>query len=205
MACLTAAKTVTVETAQDARIQSGAKVQANRYLRQCMVECRELSIPGVGEVSGCEVRFWDSIRAGSIGNKANTPNSFILLEDDREKLMKQARVLNDVIQKIRQAIEQLGQQIFMFKGALTPERQNQKNLLESNRQSFLERLATATERRKRTLRLLEIMPDRDSLIICGTFYPPLKVSIYGKETVFRDNTSKWRLGWKNGGMRKESL
>jgi uncharacterized protein (DUF342 family) len=203
---IVAARKIMLDSAQDASLKCGGSITVARYLRNCAVETRSLDMPGSAELSNCTVSFWDHVYAGQIGSKSGGESRFILLEDDQEKLMNQARVLAEVQEKLKKAIEDLNYKILLLRGPhLSPEQANQKGLLESNRASLQANYEHATERRKRTIRLLGILPDRDSLVSCADFYPPIRVSFYGREKAFGDESRRWKIGWKNGAIRRESI
>jgi uncharacterized protein (DUF342 family) len=204
-AVLVAKDNIRVEVAQDAKFTCGGILEVKQYIRSSEVECKELTMPGVAECSGCVVRFWERVRAGILGGKSGSPSEFILLENDREQLAQQAKVLGEVMAKIKLALAGVNHKLQLFRGHLSPERQNEKDLLLSNQKSFENNLAHAADRRKKTLRLLEMLPDRPGLIVVSEFNPPLKVSIYGHEKVFTDAVDHWQVSWKSGGIKRESL
>jgi uncharacterized protein (DUF342 family) len=203
-ATLIAGKNIKVELAQDARFKCGGEFVARQYLRSCEVECRDLRVPGQAELSGCTVRFWNSIRVGVLGGKSGAASEFILLENDQEQLSYQAKVLGEVIAKLKLALETVNQKLLLIRGD-SPEQQNEKALLLSNKQSFEDNLARATDRRKKTLRLLEILPDRPGLIVVSEFTPPIKVRIYDHEKTFTDAIGRWQISWKAGAIQRETL
>jgi len=60
-------------------------------------------------------------------------------------------------------------------------------------------------KRKKLVKLLDMMPDKESLITANVLMPVLKVSIYSHTKEFKQELSHLRIGWKSGAIRMESI
>lgn len=211
-AVVRAANNILLGVAQDCELQAGGEIKVRRYLRNSQVQAKSVNaaFPEC-EISGCRIHFAESVRACQLGSKNANPNQLVLVEHEREKYMAQAQDLEVAVGKLRLAVQELENRLKVARIQLRsqaisppPELTNRVQLLGSQLQAIQSKLEWAEERRKRTLRYLDVLPDRADLVQADLLEPILKVSIYGQEKEYRAAVSKWRIGWKSGTIRMES-
>ena len=212
-AVIRAANHVTVSVAQDCEIHAGKELRVRRYLRGSTVYATSVEASRKDcEVSSCRVFFSQNVRCFQIGGRSASPTELILVENEREKYMAQAQSLEDAVAKLRLAQQSLENGLKVARVQLksqgqggSPELSNRVQLLSSQLQAVQNKLDWADDKRKRTLRFLDVLPDRDNLVECQEMEPVLRVSIYGQEKEYRNPVSRWRMGWKSGAIRMESV
>lgn len=213
-AVIKAARNILVGVAQDCDLEAGEELRVRRYLRNCTcrVETLEASAKDC-EVSSCTVHFRKQARCHQLGGRSSSPNLFVLIENEREKYMNQAQELEQAVTRLRMASQDLENKLKVVRIQLksllspgpSPELANQAQLLTSQLQTIKGKLEWADDKRRRTLRFLDVLPDREDLLIAQDLQSVLRVSVYGQEKEYRSSVRKWRIGWKSGAIRMESV
>jgi len=205
-ASIIAEKNIRAENLQDAVIKAG-KTLTVKHIRNCKIEVENLNMPFNGQILSSSIAFRGSLKCGSIGGKVESLNEFIFVENEREHYKKELQNLNELFQKLNATIELLESKLRAIDSeiTLTPELENQKKLLASQLSSCNNSKEQLTVKRKKLIKLIEIMPDRDALIDAYMLFPILKVSIFGFEKEFKQELSSLRIGWKNGSIKMESM
>ncbi len=210
-AMVQAARNIWVGVAQDCELRAGHELKVRRYLRNCKAQAVSVDATTSDcEVSNCQIAFSGQAKFYQLGGKAGTTNQLVLVENERQKYMSQAEELDGIAVKMRLASKDLEIKLKVARvqarslGASSGEAEGRVQLLQSQLQAVQSKLDWVEERRKRTLRFLEVLPDREDLVHAEKLEPILKVAIYGQEKEYRSAISKWRLGWKSGAIRMES-
>ncbi|MCL2207035.1 MAG: FapA family protein [Fibromonadales bacterium] len=204
-AVVIAEKNINADNVQDCTLKAGQTIAVKGQIRNCKVETKNLEMPMGGQIISSSVGFSGHLKCGSIGGKAEAINEFTLIESDRQLFKEELQGINDLLQKLNQAIELLLAKIGTIKPSDTsPEMVNQRKLLGSKLDACNHSKEQLMEKRKKLVKLLEIMPDKDALITAYMLMPTLKVSIYGSTKEFKQELSHLKIGWKSGGIKMES-
>ena len=207
-AYIIAEKNITAENIQDAVIKAGKTLTVRGQIRNCKIEIENLNMPFNGKILSSSVAFRGNLKCGSIGGKAESLNEFTFVENEREHYKKELQKLNELWQKLNTTIELLESKLLAIGGsetALTPELENQKKLLASQLSTCTNSSEQIKVKRKKLIKLIEIMPDKDALINAYMLFPVLKVSIFGFESEFKQELSSLKIGWRNGRIKMESI
>lgn len=201
-----AAKNLAVENIQDAEVKVGKTFTANGLILNCQIETENLNMPNSGCIMGSIINFSGQLKCGSIGGKVGSVNEFIYSENEREVLKEELKKQNDFLQKLNDAIEILTDRLFAIKPSnITPEIQNKIDVLKSQLLSCNNSKELLVNKRKKLLRLIELMPDKDALISAYRLSPILKVSMFGKSQEFKQELSHLKISWKNGSIKIEAM
>jgi uncharacterized protein (DUF342 family) len=201
-----AGKNISAENIQDAKVKAGKTLMVKGQIRNCKIETENLEMPVSGQVLSSSIAFRGRLRCGSIGGKTESLNEFTLVEDESRQYKKELQNINELSQKLNTAIELLESKLLTIDSSNTsPEAENQKKLLTSQLFSCNSSKEQLKTKRRRLLKLIEIMPDRDSLIITRSLFPVLKVSIFGSIKEFKQELLSLRIGWKDGAIKMESV
>jgi uncharacterized protein (DUF342 family) len=201
-----AAKNIIAENLQDAKVRAGKTVTVKKQIRNCQIQTENLEMPPNGQILGSIVAYRGYINCGMVGGKSESVNEFILIENEREKLKEELKQENELLQKLNKAIEALQDKLFLIKPPdITPELENMKKLLTSQLESCESSKEQLVAKRKKLLRLIELMPDREALIKIQTLSPILKISIFGVNKELKQELSKLKISWINGATKMEPL
>jgi len=201
-----AAKNIYAENVQDSELKSGQTVKVKGQIRNCKIETQNLEMPGDGQIISSSVFFSGVLTCGSIGGKTESLNEFTLVENERQQFKDELRSANELLQKLNNAIDIMEAKLFAIKPSDTsPESENQRQLLKSKLATCNNSKEQLHLKRKKLIKLIEIMPDRDALITARVLMPALKVSIFGSNKEFKQELSHLKIGWKSGGIRMESI
>jgi uncharacterized protein len=205
-ATVIANKNLNAENIQDAKIIVGQNLVVKGLIRSCQIETENLSMPRSGQIISTSIAFRGNLKCGSIGGKIESVNEFTLVENEREQFKEELGKQNELIQKLDKAIDILEYKLFSMKGTETsPELENQARLLNSQLTSCKDSKNQLTAKRKKLLRLIEIMPDRDALISAASISPILKISIFGSNKEIKQELLNLKISWMAGAIRMESL
>jgi len=205
-ATIIANKNINAENIQDAKIKAGQNLVVKGQIRSCQIETENLSMPSSGKIISSSIAFRGRIKCGNIGGKIESVNEFTLIENEREQYKEELAKLNEFIQKLDKAIEVLEYKLFSIKDVkATPELENQSKLLNSQLTSCNSSKNQLMVKRKKILKLIEIMPDRDALITATSISPILKISVYGAYKEIKDDLLNLKISWSGGSIRMESL
>jgi hypothetical protein len=128
------------------------------------------------------------------------------VENERQKFKDELRSTNELLQKLDVAIETLQSRLFAIKSSdASPEALNQRQLLNSQLDTCNNSKEQLTVKRKKMIRLIEILPDKEDLITVNMLMPVLKVSIFGSNKEFKQELSHLKIGWINGAIKMEPL
>jgi uncharacterized protein (DUF342 family) len=207
-ASIIAAKNIIAENLQDVKVIAVKMISVKKQIRNCQIETENLEMPPNGQVLSSIIAYKGYINCGIVGGKAESVNEFILVENEREKFKEELQQQSELLQKLNKAIEVLQDKLFMIKPSpsdITPELENMKKLLTSQLSSCESSKEQLVANRKKLLRLIELMPNKDALIKIQTLLPILKISIFGVNKVFKQELSKLKISWKDGTTRMEPL
>ncbi len=203
-----AEKNMTAENLQDATIKIGKTLTVKGQIRNCKIELENLNMPFSGQIIGSSIAFRGSLKCGSIGGKIESVNEFTFVENERDNYKKELQKLTDLLLKLNATIELLESKLLPINSeitTLTPELENQKKLLVSQLFSCNNSKEQLTEKRKKLIRLIETMPDKDAMISAHTLFPILKVSIFDFEREFKQELLNLRIGWRKGTIKMDSM
>jgi uncharacterized protein (DUF342 family) len=201
-----AKKNINAQNIQDTKIKTGQTLTVRRQIRNCKIEAENVEMPHEGHIISSTVAFRGHVKCGNIGGKSGAVNEFIFVEDERRLFKEELQKLNELLQKLNQAIEVLQAKIFSIKSSdITPELDNQKKLLTSQMFTCDSSREQLTAKRKKLLRILEFMPDKDALITTYLLSPILKISIFGSSKEFKQELANLKISWKGGAIRMESI
>jgi len=201
-----AAKNINAENVQDCELSAGQTVKVIGQIRNCKIETKNLEMPGDGQIISSSVLFQGVLKCGSIGGKTESLNEFTLVENERQQFKDELQTATATLLKLNRAIEILEMKLFAIKPSDTSsESENQRKLLTSQLTTCNNTKEVLQAKRKKLIRLIEIMPDRDALITARLLMPALKVSIFGLNKEFKQELSHLKISWKNGGIRMEPL
>jgi uncharacterized protein (DUF342 family) len=199
-------KNINAENLQDAKIKAGQNLVVKGQIRSCQIETENLNMPRNGQIVSTSIAFRGHLKCGNIGGKIESVNEFTFVENEREQYKEELAKQNEFIQKLDKAIEILEYKLFSMKGAeITHELENQAKLFNSQLTSCNNSKNQLTEKRKKLLKLIEIMPDKDDLISAASISPILKISIFGSYREFKQELLNLRISWINGSIKTESL
>jgi len=205
-ATIIANKNINAENIQDAKIKAGQNLVVKGLIRSCQIETENLDMPSNGQIVSSSIAFRGRLKCGNIGGKIESINEFTLVENEREQFKEELAKQNELIQKLNKAIEILEYKLFSMKGAeTTPELENQAKLFNSQLTTCKDSKEQLVVRRKKLLRLIEIMPDRDALISAASISPILKISIFGSSKEFKQELLNLKISWVGGSIKMESL
>jgi len=205
-ATIIAHKNINAENIQDAKIKAGQNVIVKKLIRCCQIETENLSMPPNGQIISSSIAFRGRLKCGNIGGKIESINEFTLVENESEQYKEELAKQNEFLQKLDKAIEILEYKLFSMKAVeITPELDQQAKLLNSQLATCNSNKTQLLARRKKLLKLIEVMPDRDALISAESLSPILKVSIFGAYREFKEELLNLRISWKNGSIKLESL
>jgi len=201
-----AAKNIYAENVQDCGLKAGQTIKVKGQIRNCKIETHDLEMPGDGQIISSSVFFSGVLKCGGIGGKTESLNEFTLVENERQQLKDELRNANETLQKLNNAIDILEAKLFAIKPSdRSPESENQRKLLKSRLATCYNSKEQLHAKRKKLIRLIEIMPDRDALITARLLMPVLKVSIFGLNKEFKQELSHLKIGWKSGAIKMEPL
>jgi len=205
-ATIIANKNLNAENLQDAKIIVGQNLVVKGLIRSCQIETENLSMPRSGQIISTSIAFRGHVKCGNIGGKIESVNEFTLVENEREQFKEELAKQNELIQKLDKAIEILEYKLFSMKAIeITPELENQSKLLNSQLTTCKDSKNQLVVKRKKLLRLIEIMPDRDSLISAASISPILKISIFGSNKEIKQELLNLKISWLAGAIKMESL
>jgi len=205
-AIIIANKNINAENIQDTKIKAGQNLVVKGQIRGCQIETENLTMPNSGQIISSSIAFRGRIKCGNIGGKIESINEFTLVENEREQYKEELAKQNELIQKLDKAIEILEFKLFSTKGTeMTPELENQTKLFNSQLTSCNSSKEQLIIKRKKLLRLIEIMPDRDNLISAVSISPILKVSIFGSYKEFKQELLNLKISWIGGSIKMESV
>jgi len=205
-ATIIAHQNINAENIQDAKVKVGQNLVVKGQIRSCQIETENLSMPSSGKIISSSIAFRGRVKCGNIGGKIESVNEFTLIENEREQYKEELAKINEFIQKLDKAIEVLEYKLFSMKDVkATPELENQAKLLNSQLTSCNSSKNQLLAKRKKILKLIEIMPDRDALISVASISPILKISIFGAYMEIKEELLNLKISWANGSIRMESL
>ncbi|MDR2584029.1 MAG: FapA family protein [Fibromonadaceae bacterium] len=205
-ASIIAQKNINAENIQDTKIKAGQNLVVKGQIRSCQIETENLSMPRNGQIVSSSIAFHGQLKCGNIGGKIESTNEFTLVENEREQYKDELTKQNEFIQKLDKAIEVLNYKLSSIKTtAITPESENQVKLLSSQLTSCNNSRNQLIVRRKKLLKLIEIMPDRANLISATSVSPILKISIFGSNMELKEELQDLKISWINGSIKMESL
>jgi uncharacterized protein (DUF342 family) len=147
------------------------------------------------------------VRCAQLGSKTAAMSRLVLVEYEREKYIQQVAELEEVLSKVREGVKNVQNRLQLLKLSSSRQdaaRESAERILNSQLKALQTKKEWAEERRKRTLRFLEVLPDREDIIVADTLFPVLQVSIYGQDKEYKTAIGKWRIGWKTGSICMES-
>ena len=201
-----AARNIYAENVQDCELKAGQTVKVRGQIRNCKIETKDLEMPGDGRIISSSVFFKGFLKCGSIGGKTESLNEFTLVENERQQLKDELQEASAVLAKLNKAIDILETKLFAIKPSdKSPESENERKLLISQLATCNSSKEQLQAKRKKLIRLIELMPDRDALITARLLLPALRVSIFGLNKDFKQELSHLKIGWKNGAIRMEPL
>jgi len=204
-ASIIAYKNINAENIQDARIKA-QNIVVRGQIRSCQIETENLSMPHNGQIVSTYIAFSGHLKCGNIGGKIESVNEFTLIENEREQYKEELTKQNELIQKLDKAIEVLESKITSIKGAeISAEFEQQAKLLNSQLTSCSSSRDQLIAKRKKLLKLIEIMPDREDLISATSISPILKISIFGSYMELKEELHELRISWINGSIKTESF
>jgi len=204
-AIIIAQKNINAQNIQDTKIKAGQTLVVKGQIRGCQIETENLEMPRSGQIVSSSIAFRGRLKCGNIGGKIESVNEFTLVENEREQYKEELAKQNELIQKLDKAIEILEFKLFSMKGTeMTPELENQTKLFNSQLTSCNSSKEQLIIKRKKLLRLIEIMPDRDNLISAASISPILKVSIFGSYKEFKQELMNLKISWIGGSIKMES-
>jgi uncharacterized protein (DUF342 family) len=200
-----AAKNIHAENIQDSKLKAGQSIMVKGQVRNCKIETQNLEMPGTGQIINSSVFFSGHLKCGSIGGKIESLNEFTLVENERHQFREELKSVSEFLQKLNKAIEVLNDKQFSIKPSDTsPEAENERQLLKSQLLTCNNTREQLLEKRKKLIKLVEIMPDKDALITAKFLLPTLKVSIFGSNKEYKQELSHLKISWKSGAIRMES-
>ena len=205
-ASIIAQKNINAENIQDAKIKAGQNLVVKGQIRSCQIETENLSMPRNGQIVSTSIAFHGRLKCGNIGGKIESINEFTLVENEREQYKEELTKQNEFIQKLEKAIEVLDYKLSSMKTtAITPEFERQVKLLHSQLTSCNNSRNQLIARRKKLLKLIEIMPNKADLISATSISPILKISIFGSSMEIKEELLDLKISWTNGSIKMESL
>jgi len=163
-------------------------------------------MPQNGQIVSSYIAFSGHLRCGNIGGKIESVTEFTLIENEREQYKEELGKQNELIQKLDKAIEVLESKIAPMKGVEnTPEHQQQAKLLNSQLTSCNNSREQLIAKRKKLLKLIEVMPNREDLISATSISPTLRISIFGSYLELKEVLHELRVSWINGSIKTESF
>jgi uncharacterized protein (DUF342 family) len=205
-ATIIANKNINAENIQDAKVKAGENLAVKGQIRNCQIETENLDMPRNGQIVNTSIAFRGRLKCGNIGGKIESINEFTLIENEREQFKEELAKQNEFIQKLDKAIEVLEYKLFSMKNAeMTPELEHQTKLFNSQLTSCNNSKNQLTVKRKKILKLIETMPDREALISATSISPILKISIFGSCKEIKQELLNLRIGWIGGSIKMESL
>jgi len=204
-ASIIAHKNINAENIQDAKIKAQNLIVKGQ-IRSCQIEAENLSMPHNGQIVSTNIAFSGHLKCGNIGGKIESLNEFTLVENEREQYKEELAKQNEFIQKLDKAIEVLEYKLASMKGTeITPELEHQAKLINSQLTSCNNSKNQLTAKRKKLLKLIEIMPDREDLISAASVSPILKISIFGSCIELKEELQNLNISWINGSIKTESF
>jgi len=204
-ASIIAAKSIHAENVQDCELRAGQSIMVKGQIRSCKIETQSLEMPESGQIISSSVFFSGHLKCGSIGGKIESLNEFTLVEDEREQFKKELQSVGEFLQKLSKAIDILNEKLFLIKPSDTSqEAENERQLLKSQLLTCNNTKEQLRAKRKKLIKLVEIMPDRDALITAKLLLPTLKVSIFGFNKEYKQELSHLKISWRSGVIRMES-
>jgi len=205
-ATIVAEKNINAENIQDSILKAGEAIRVKGQIRNCKIETKNLEQPSDGQIISSSVLFSGNLKCGHIGGKAEAINDFTLLDTERQMYKKELMSSSELFQKLLSAIEILQDKLLEIKSSDTsPESLNLKKILTSKLDTCNNSKEQLLMKRKKLVKLLDMMPDKESLITANVLMPVLKVSIYSHTKEFKQELSHLRIGWKSGAIRMESI
>jgi len=203
---ITAEKSIIAENIQDCTVKAGKTLTVRKQIRNCHIETENFEMPRNGQILSSFVFFSGYAKCGSIGGKVESVNEFVFVNDEGKQFKKELQNISELLQKLDSAIELLQAKLLSIEPAnLTPELENQKKLLTSKLTACNTNKEQLAAKRKKLLKLIELMPDKDALISAYMLFPVLKVSIFGSNKEYKQDLSHLKISWKSGAIRMEPI
>jgi uncharacterized protein (DUF342 family) len=201
-----AGKNIRAANIQDAKIKAGETLTVSGQIRSCNIETKNIEMPREGQIIGSKVSFSGKLKFGCIGGKTESLNEFTYVENERNQLKEELLKLNEFLPKLIKTIEVLQGKLFDIGSAeMTPESENQKKLINSQLAACNTSREQLAEKRKKLLKLIEFMPDKDALISAYLLLPMLKLTIYNSIKEYRQELKNLKISWRGGGTKMESI
>jgi uncharacterized protein (DUF342 family) len=205
-ATIIARENINAENIQDTKVKAGKNLIVKGQIRNCQIETENLDMPRNGRIVNTSIAFRGHLKCGNIGGKAESVNEFTFVENEREQFKEEIQKQSELIQKLDKAIEILQHKLFTMKTAeITPELENQAKLFNSQLSSCNNSKEQLVVKRKKLLKLIDIMPDRDNLISAASISPLLKVSVFGSCKEYKQELFNLKISWKGGAIKMEPL
>jgi len=198
-----AEKNVTADNIQDSKIKVGKIFKAWRRVYGCHIETENLEMPIDSQIISSSVFFKGYAKCGKIGGKVESVNEFVYVNDEKRQFKEELQSTNELLKKLSDVINAMQKKSLSI-ASTTPELKNQKQLLESQLSSYVSNKEQLVSRREKLLKLIEFMPDKDTLISAYMLYPVLKVSIFGLSNEYKRDLSNLTISWRNGAIKMES-
>ncbi|MDR2581440.1 MAG: FapA family protein [Fibromonadaceae bacterium] len=199
-----AEKNITAQSIQDSYIKAGKNLIVSNQIRGCKIETENLEMPRIAHIISSSVAFKGRVKCGTIGGKTESMNEFIFVENEREQLKEELQQLNEMLQKLSKAISILQQRLSV------PDMPN--SAVAEQRKLFISQLHTCNynkeqleKKRKNLLRLIEVMPDKDGLIVIRRLSPILKLTLYGTTKEYKQELVDLKISWRNGMAKMEPI
>ena len=203
---ITAEKNITAENIQDAVINAGKTIIVRGHIIGCKIKTENLQMPSGGNLINSSVEFRGRVKCGVIGGKSESLNEFTLVENEREQYKEELAKINEMLLKLDKAINALQYRLLTSKTQpQNAEIQEQVKLFSSQLSTCVDNKEQFTAKRKNLIRLIEIMPDRNDLIIVRRIAPVLKVNIFGRSREFKQELTDLKISWKNGAIRMDAI
>jgi len=203
---LIAEKNITAENIQDAVVNAGKNLTVRKHIRGCKIKTENLQMPSGGSLINCSVEFRGSVKCGLIGGKSESLNEFTLVENEREKYKEELLKVDEMLLKLDKAISTLQYRLSIAKTQpKSTETEEQIKLFSSQLSTCVYNKDEYTAKRKKLIRLIEIMPDRDDLLTVRRIAPVLKINIFGRSREFKQELSDLKISWKNGAIRMDAI
>jgi len=205
-ATIISSKNIHAENIQGAIIKAGKMLTVAGHIRNCRIETENMEMPSKGQIISSSILFGGHLKCGCIGGKVEAVNEFVFVESERNRLKEDLQKLNEFLPNLNKTIDILQEKLYNIASAqMTPELENQKKLLNSQLFSCNNTKEQLTIKRKKILKLIEVMPDKEALISAHLLMPVLKFTIFGYTREYKQELSQLKIGWKSGGVKLEPL
>jgi uncharacterized protein (DUF342 family) len=201
-----AGKNIRAKNIQDAKIRAGETLAVSGQIRNSRIETKNMEMQKEMQIIGSSVLFSGNLKCGCIGGKTESLNEFAYLENERSQLKEELSKLNEFLPKLNKTVAILQEKLFNISSLeITPERENQKKLFNSQLAACNESREQLMAKRKKLLKLIEFMPDKENLITAYQLLPMLKLTIYGAVREFKQDLMDLKISWRSGGIKMESM